>query len=204
MSQSVRVLWPDQVALVCRKNDSRVSQKEELKGDDSPYVAYALGFSKENIVWGTIEIKPAVIAQELVGLTHWYECPIYGSYYLTRLIVRPLGGKMFPKGGLCLQVDGEPVVHGLLSTFLPDLEPIDASKPYPWLKTKYLYPACVLAPEGAMGGEQLGFMLPNRSKVEVHLNDLMAEEPVTLEIGLITAYYSTKASEFAKSNVEKA
>ena len=195
----MKVLWPERLALVCKKNDLGVLQKD-IKDYGGDEVAYQMGFSREEIVWGKVAIAPKEPPKDVIALQHEYTCSKYGAYYLSRVVVRPLEGKMLPQGGLCLQADGQAVTHGPLSRFLPDPEPIDCTKTYAWEKIK-LFKACVLAPEGALGEQQLGFMLPNLSKVQVHLSDVVAEETVSLEIGIVTAYYSTKASEFAKPQV---
>lgn len=198
-AESMKVLWPERLALVCKKTDPGVLEKD-IKGYDE--VAYEMGYAKEEIVWGKVEVNSLWVSKDLIALEHEYTCPIHNAYYLARVVVRPLDGKMLPKGSLCVRVDREAVAQGPLSSFLPDPGPIDYEKPFAWEKNDHVYRACVKTDEGAWPNRRLGFMLPSGSKVSVHLNDITPEEAMTLEVGIVTALYSTKIGEITKPKVE--
>jgi len=200
MDGLAKVLWPPRLALVCKTGDTRVLQTPALPAESE--VAYRMGFSNERIITKSVEIDPAG-PKELVALAHVYQCPLWGAYYLARAVLRPLEGKMLPKGHLSVCIDGESIVNFPLSYFLPDPEPIDCKKLYPWVETKDLYKACALVNDVAMGAHRLGFMLPNATKIEVHLSLIEAQEKVTLELGILSAYYSTKEEEIVNPYKEK-
>lgn len=197
MTNEVKVDWPKTVALVVKREmvPGRVLEDPKLK-DSKETVAYELGFSKEEIIWQKAEISPKETPQDIPGFSHVYKCPIHAAYYLARVVVRPLDGKMLPKGIVHVHLDGELILEGRISEFLPDLDPVDCLKPYPWKKSERNFPACPMRDDGGVeGAHQIGFMMPNLAKVEVWLGEVTTEEKMTLEVGVIAAFYSTKKSE---------
>ncbi len=192
--KGVEVLWPKHVALVCRKADPTIEHGKDTDFSEE-MIAYALGYSREALVTGRQEIVPKEEPQAFPILNHTYKCPKHGAYYFVRVVARPLDGKMLPAGIMCVRIDEEQIVQGPIRSFLPDLEPVDCGKHYPWKPVGSLLPACAIRDGAAQGGLPIGFMLPNASKINVHVFDVTAEEPVTLEVAVLTAYYSTKAEE---------
>jgi hypothetical protein len=197
MQTEVKVTWPKTVALVFRRLLLPKQVQEDLsRGVDGEEVAYQAAFSKEQILWKKTEISPAEKPQELLAMKYVYKCPVHGAYYLPKVVVRPLDGKTLPKGIIHVYVDGGLLMEGWISDFLPDMEPVNCLKLSGWMKNESTFRAHTLKTNGAPDLEhQIGYMLANDSKVEVRLTDVTTEEPVTLEVGLLSAYYSTKKSE---------
>lgn len=185
----IKVAWPQKIALVAKKAQMD-KPEEEWKRD-----AYEMGFSKERIISKTVEILANEVPQDLTALAHTYKCAVWGAYYLSRVFVRPLDGKMLPTGNLSVVVDGEVIIKGPISAFLPDPEPLDCTKSYPWEQTRILFIACAYKDGQAYAAHQYGFMLPNDTQVKVKLAGVTAEEVVSLEVSALTAYYSTKVGE---------
>jgi hypothetical protein len=197
MPNEVEVKWPSKLGIIFRRG--LLSEKEQRTIPDlapGELVAYGLDFSKEQILWTKTEISPKDKPQDLVVLKHTYKCPTHGLYYFPKVVVRPLEGKTLPKGIIRVHADGQLVMEGWIADFLPDQKPVDCLKLSQWKEAKDIFPAYTLNNTGAADpNRQVGYMLTNLSKVEVTLSDVMAEEMMTLEIGLLTAYYSTRKSE---------
>jgi len=194
-TQDIAVHWPKKLALIMPKTELRPPTPAKVV-EPVEYAAYALGYSKEKIVCGVREIVPMDPPQMMVALESTFKCPVHGAYYLPWVFARPLDGKMLPTGKLTVILDGEPAMEGAILDFLPDLEPLDCMKRRVWKKTKFVFPAHVLLESGeADGSNQIGFMMTNQTKAEIRLADVTAEEKVSLEVGFVAAYYSTKKSE---------
>lgn len=192
MTDEVKVNWPKSVALVVRQLKSQASN---WKGkDEFEEVAYQVKFVGERIVRETVEVSPG--NESVDALRHQFKCDVAGAYYLPWVFARPLDGRMMPKGTLSIRLDGELMLAEDLSSFLPDPDPIDCSKPRPWKVTPSQFKACSMTGGGSADGtNQIGVMIVNGTKAKISLSGLNVEEKASIEVGFLAAYYSTKESE---------
>lgn len=170
------IIWPPTLALLNRNGSN----------------AFAMRLLKEGPVKATIRIKAVPVAQGLLVLEHEYLCEVTQAHYLATVQVRPLEGKRLPSGNLKVTVDGEPIIEGPITRYLPDPGPLDCMSTRRWKKTREAFLAVALMGEHAAPEMQIGFMAINRTKVQVYLSKLVVEEEVPLEIMLVSALYTTK------------
>lgn len=191
---SIKVAWPNTIALIyTRPKTVPPDWKGAVEHEDC---AYELGFSKEEIVKGSVALSEKDDSRMVTALETMFKCSVVGAYYLPLVFARPLEGKLLPKGILSVRADGETVMKGEISEFLPDLDPVDCLKSRSWEKTKSIFRACTMRSDGsAEGYNQIGVMLTNYTKAQIELSDLKVEEKMSLEVGFLAAYYSTKKSE---------
>lgn len=188
----MKVDWPKSVALVIRRLTGPSSDWK--REDEFEEVAYQLNLSAERIVRETVEVSPGKESVDV--LRHQFKCDVAGAYYLPWVFARPLDGRMMPKGTLSVRLDGELMLSEDLSSFLPDPEPLDCRKPRPWKVTPSQFKACSMTGGGSADGtNQIGVMICNGTKAKISLSGLHAEEKTSIEVGFLTAYYSTKKSE---------
>lgn len=179
MITNPKILWAPTVALV------HPAQKN----------AYVLRFLKEDFATERVEVQQMPVPQGLLGVVRTYTSSVTDAYYLARVQVRPLEGNTLPKGILTVRVDGETVVTGKLSSFLPEKDPLDPQSPYRWRKTDGLIKACAMVGKTVDSKHQIGFMLTNMSKVQVYLSDVKADQKHAIEIKLLSALYTSKPVE---------
>ena len=170
------IIWPPTLALV-----------HHFKGN-----AYVMRFLRESPVGGTVLVKALPVAQGFLAFEHEYKSSVTDAHYLAAIQVRPLEGRRLPKGNVKVVLEEEPIIKGPIADFLPDPDPLDCMKVRHWKKTENSFTANALIGEEAIPSMQIGFMAINRSKVEVYLSELVAEEAVPLEITLVSALYTTK------------
>lgn len=179
MITTPKVLWPPTVALIAPTQKS----------------AYILRFLKEECATERLDIQQMPVPQGLLGLVRNYTCSVTDAYYFPGVQVRPVEGKTLPKGILTVRVDGETVITGKLSSFLPDREPLDPQSPYRWRKTDALLKACAVVGTSVDSKHQIGFMLINLSKVQVYLSDVAADQKYSIEIKVLSALYTSRKEE---------
>lgn len=116
------------------------------------------------------------------------ECHLTHAVHLLGAKVRTLDGLELPEGTLRIRVDQEVVLEEDLETLAEDRDPL--LLPWQAIDPKNcLFVATEIVENVADGGQQLGFLLPNASNVEIWLNLEPLSHASKLEIELLLNVY---------------
>lgn len=181
MTKDTKINWPADIGLF------------------NPYgsMPYQMRFESESGSRSIFAVDPQFHANgEYVIFRSHYSCLVPQAHYLARILVRPLEGKRMPTATLSIHVDGEEVLRGPLSEFLPDPEPIDCLRDLlEWKKPRNLFQAVALLDDEADHSKQIGVMMPSATPLEVRLSGIVAQENVSLEVEALSALYGIRKEE---------
>lgn len=149
--------------------------------------AHQMDFLKERILRDRVDVEPGTSEK---AIEHNLDTGIKEAYYLGGFQITPLEGPL-PKGRLRVVVDGDEILREDLAEFVQNPELTKHPWPNPW---RCLFPAAPInLKDGyAIHRSQLGYFLPNGSRLRVYVH---LEEPIgkaALEVATLGADYKVK------------
>jgi hypothetical protein len=147
--------------------------------------AIAMAFVKEQPRRLSFSVSPADESETHLVNAFSPECYVTHAHHLWGAKIRVLEGEL-PTGKLRIRVDHEEVLEEDLARLTEDLDPLLVSWTEPEPENWIFLATEIWENEGA---QKLGFLLPNRSNVEVWLDLEPLDHPVKLEIEILMNLY---------------